>query len=220
MKYFGRFFLFCTFLLGATSLPAIDVFVEAKGAYFYPMSHRLREVYATGLGLYGVEFSCQTYRNLYTWVSADAFHKKGHSLGIHYPTKITTVPLGLGLKYLFPISWVDLYLGAGILGTYMHIKDYDPFVVRTTAKWGVGGIAKSGAIFNLGHNLFIDVFTNYSYTKIDIDNRPGVITHDADLSGFSFGAAICYRFGYCRPKPECAVSPCCPKEDDALGPSD
>jgi hypothetical protein len=207
MSRFGR--LFSVFaLVMSTSLYSIDAFVEARGAYFYPLDHRLREVYATGLGLFGLELSCQAYEGLYPWISADIFHKKGHSTGIHYSTKITAVPLGLGLKYLFPVNFVDIYLGGGILGTYMYIKDGDPFVVHTTAKWGVGAIAKTGAIFNINKHLLIDLFTSYSYTKIGIDHRPGVITHDADLSGLAFGCAIGYRFGSCRPNNRSCDQPC------------
>ncbi len=198
------------------SVYGFDAFVEAKGAYFYPLDHRLREIYATGLGLFGLEFSCQAYKGLYPWVSADVFHKKGSSLGVHHSTKITAVPLGIGLKYLFPVNFVDIYLGAGVLGTYMLIHDDGPFVVRTTAKWGIGPIAKTGAIFNINKHLLIDLFASYSYTKIGAEHRSGVISHDADLSGLAFGGAIGYRFGCRKPSSHSCASPCdqpCPSPE-------
>lgn len=180
----------------STDLQAIDVFVEAKAAYFAPTDHKFRKIYSGG-GIYGGEISCQTYRNLYGWISGDYFSKKGSSIGEHDSTRITIVPLGIGLKYLFPISCADLYLGAGVLGTYVHMKDHSPYVIHHISKWGVGGIAKAGAIFNFGENFFADLFTSYTYTEIGFHRTDdGKVTrNNAHLSGWAFGLGIGYRFG-------------------------
>jgi hypothetical protein len=200
-KFFGAGALILATLF--SSLQAVDTLVEAKAAYFYPTSHEFREIYSDG-GIYGLEVSCQAWRGFYPWFSASIVHKSGHSITTSPlvssdSTRITLVPLGLGLKYLYPINFVDLYAGVGILGTYVHIKDNSPFVIRSSSKWGVGGIAKIGAIFNY-KSFFVDLFSDYSYTKVDFHNtnHGQVVRHRANISDWSIGAGIGYRFGYVK----------------------
>lgn len=198
-----QLFCICT-IAGAISftntIHARDAFLEAKAAYFYPANSTFRDIYSGG-GIYGAELTCQAYKRLYAFASADYFHRKGSSLGESDPTTITFVPLGLGLKYLFPVHKRDFYLGAGVLGTYLHIQDDSPFVLRNSCKWGLGAVGKAGIVFNVSKHFIIDLFTNYTYTKIDFDNNDGgnVTRNTADISGWSFGAAIGYRFG-CKDK--------------------
>jgi hypothetical protein len=110
---------------------------------------------------------------------------------------MTFVPIGIGLKYLWKVNFVDLYLGAGALPTYLHIHNHSLCATEKTYKWGCGGIAKVGAIFNLPQSFFIDTFINYSYIKIpNHDTHHGCLSpRSANLSGFSFGCGIGYRFG-------------------------
>jgi hypothetical protein len=177
---------------------AIDTFAEVKAAYFRPSDDKFRRIYNEG-AIYGGEVSCQAWKNLYGWASANYFHKSGTSIGRAggNTTNITFVPLGLGLKYLFPIRFVDVYAGGGILSTYLHMDDHSHHVIKSNSKWGVGGIVKAGAIFNVDKHFFIDLFSDYSFMKVDFHNTHGgkVVRHDADLSGWSIGLGIGYRFG-------------------------
>ncbi len=192
IKYFFGICLGVFFPVG--SLQASNIFTEIKGGYFFPSGHKFQRIYSGG-GIYGAEISCQAWRNLYAWGSGSFFHKKGFTIGTHDPTKIILVPLGVGLKCLFPIWKTDVYLGVGALSTYMHIKDDSPFLIRTTAKWEIGAIAKGGIIAKIGRFLFIDLFTDYSYTNISIHKtRPGIIRHDANLSGWTLGIGVGYYF--------------------------
>lgn len=114
-------------------LEAVDVLAEAKVAYFYPTNHRFRKIYSNGGAIYGVEVSCQTWRGLYAWTSGSFFTKSGSSIGEKDYTRVTLVPLALGLKYLFPVGCSDLYIGAGILSTYLHTHDHSHFVIRNVS---------------------------------------------------------------------------------------
>lgn len=193
---FKKFLSLLVFFVFTINLYATDILVEAKAAYFVPTDQKFRKIYSGG-GIYGGEVTCQTYQNFYGWISADCFSKKGSSIGEHDSTKITIVPLGVGLKYLYPISCADLYLGAGVLGTYVHMKDDSPFVIHNISKWGLGGVAKAGAIFQLRENIFADLFTSYTYTKIDFHytDHERVNRQNANLGGWAFGIGIGYRFG-------------------------
>jgi hypothetical protein len=180
----------------STKLQAIEVFIEPKAGYFYPTDRTFREIYSGG-GLYGGELTCQAYRNLYGWISADYFSKKGFSIGEQYATRITLVPLGAGIKYFFPFNSVDFYLGAGVLGTYLQMKDHSPYVIRNISKWGPGAIAKTGAIIKFSENIFADLFTSYTHAEMDFHGTDhGKVTrHHANLSGLTFGIGIVYPLG-------------------------
>lgn len=173
-----------------------NVLLEAQAAYYRPTNHQFRDIYS-GSGIYGVELSVQSWKGLYPWISGSAFTKSGHSLGLHNRTHITFVPIGVGLKYLWKVNFVDLYLGAGALPTYLHIHNHSHCGLEKTSKWGCGGIAKVGVIFNLPKAFFIDTFVNYSYIKISNHRTSNgyISPHSANLSGFSFGGGIGYRFG-------------------------
>ena len=199
-------FSFLAILFLSSFANAVDVPVEFKAAYFYPTSRSFREIYPSGGPIYGVELSCQAWKRLYPWFSANYFSKSGHSIiegvpdSLRSHTKIQFVPLGLGLKYVYEINrTLDLYIGLGALATYLHMKDEAPYVIQTSSKWGAGGIGKVGAFLNFYKAFFLDIAIDYSYMKVHFHSPGGdtITRQTADLSGFSFGGGIGYRFG-CR----------------------
>ena len=110
--------------------------------------------------------------------------------------KFFFVPIGLGLKYLHQFCYGDFYVGLGVLATDLRLRDCSSFVVQHRNKWGAGGIAKMGIYFDLPRCFFLDVFADYSFVKIDFCNNCGVEvqSHRANISGFSFGLGVGYRF--------------------------
>lgn len=179
-------------------LQAEDVFVEAKAAYYRPTESRFRKVYG-GSGIYGIEASFQAWRDLYAWTSTSCFYRSGTSIGKHNGTNITFIPLGIGLKYLFPIHFTDVYLGVGGLGTYAHIKNHSRFVSSSQSKWAPGAIIKVGALLNVHPNFFIDLFSDYSFIKMRFSKgSKTVVQHESNLGGWSIGLGLGFRFG--RPK--------------------
>jgi len=193
-----RFILSLIALISTTAVvEAVNVLVEGKAGYFYPTSHKFRKIYGNGNGIYGLEVSCQAWKGLYGWASGSYFTDWGRSVGEKNRTRVTLVPLAAGLKYLFLVcSHLDLYVGAGVLGTYLHTKDHSPFVIKSVSKWGVGGIWKAGALVEIYKRLFADVFLDYSYMKISFHNthHGKLVRHTADVSGVSAGGGIGYRF--------------------------
>ncbi len=180
------------FIVGA--LHATDTLIEAKGAYYYPASSDFREIYSSG-GMFGAEASFRTWGQLYTWGSGSFMIKKGHSIGLHDTTRIAFYPFGAGIKYLFPVKFVEFYLGAGALGAYMHIHDHGTGVVHKICRWGGGGIVKAGVILNRFKYVFLDVFTDYSFLYVPVSTHRDLFTQTANLSGWSIGLGIGYRFG-------------------------
>ncbi|HSX04319.1 MAG TPA: hypothetical protein VLG76_06280 [Rhabdochlamydiaceae bacterium] len=196
-----------TVALTSSQLKANEVLTELKVGYFHPESTKFRRIYGSA-GIYGFETSVQSWCDLYTWISADFFIKSGHSLGLRDHTNIYFLPIGLGLKWFFPLECWDFYLGGGFLATYLHIRDDSHFVVRTSPNWGWGGIAKAGVIRNFGSWFFLDLFTSYSYTHIGFHERHHkvVYRHPANLGGWEIGLGLGFRLG-CR---EVCCHTCCP----------
>lgn len=172
------------------------VLLGATGAYYLPTNQIFKQIYGHGGGIYGLEMSVRTWQELYAWTSISYFSKDGRSIGEGDKTELKLVPIGVGLKYFFPIGCWDIYLSGGVLASYLHLQDYSPFVIKSTSKWTVGGTGKIGVMWNFAEYFFIDAFTSYSYMKFDFDSTHGgkIIPHNANLSGWAFGGAFGFRF--------------------------
>lgn len=180
----------------ACMLSATEVLTEAKAAYFRPTNSTVRDIYGSAQGLYTLEISPQLWKNLYGFTSGSFLYLRGHSTVDNSATTLYCIPIGLGLKYLWKVSRADIYLGAGALGAYSHTKNDSPYVFETTARWGYGGVFKLGTLVNK-NAFFFDFFTEYTIIHIPFSNtRNGtIVPQNGDLSGWSLGAGIGYRFG-------------------------
>lgn len=199
MRMYSKIIVLLAVLASLTSVKteAREYLLEGKAGYFYPTSDLFRDIYGDGNGIYGAEFTAQICNALYGWASVNYFSDSGHSIGLGDPTKIRIIPVGLGLKYMIPLNcFARFYVGGGFLATHLHTHDESPFVIPHVNRWGFGGIAKSGFLIALSRCWFLDIFGDWSYMHMDFHNNHGfpVVRINADLSGFSGGAGIGYRF--------------------------
>lgn len=171
------------------------VLVEGKAGYFFPTSSKFKNIYG-GSGIYGYDVSVQAWKGLYVWTSASYFGKTGHSEGLHDKTKMIMVPIDLGLKYNWQFNIVDFYVGAAGVATYLHLHDESPYVKQKTNKWGGGGNARAGFLFNLPARFYIDIYGDYYFMWVPYSNTNGgtVTANTANLSGASVGGGVGYRF--------------------------
>lgn len=195
-RFLYPLFLFSS-VLGIFKLQAQEALFEVKAAYFEAIDDRFQDIYSEG-AIYGVEATVQLYRCLYGFVSASVFAKSGESLNENSNTEIYLFPIGVGAKFFFPFNCRcdSFYVGAGVLPTYLHIDDKSDFVTCPVEKWGVGGILKAGFIFYFWKCFFIDVFGDYSFLKIDFNNKknPIIFRDDAKLDHYTVGGGLGYRF--------------------------
>ena len=174
------------FLLLISPLIALEVLTEAKVSYFIPTDARFRSTYGEDGIMGGLETSFHAGRHFYPWVSASLYDNTGH---IHssVKTRMYFIPVGAGLKYIYPFKYASVYGGVGVLPTYLHINHVEE------SKWGCGGIAKFGFLSNRLWNLFLDLFAEYSYIHIS-SRHP----NPSDLSNFTIGGGVGYNFGGCQ----------------------
>jgi len=195
-KYKNYLKLLLFVFLPSLIFPA-DVLVEGKAAYFHPTNSRLKEIYSGG-GIYGAELSVQAWKELYPWISADYFSQSGRSVidggGSSMrgnKTEIHFVPIAAGLKYLKQVSSnFDVYFSAGATATYLHIKNHLRTRTQVQTNWGPGFTCKIGTLAYIYKGLFLDFAIDYRYAKVSF-SKPCCA---ANLSGFSFGGGLGYRF--------------------------
>lgn len=196
---FSKWLIVCSLLnivfFPKDNLSAVETLIEAKASYFGATDSQFRKLYGNGTGLYGVEASFRAWKNLFPWISLDFAHKNGHSLGYFSETNIFFMPVGMGLKYMFPVKMIDFYTGIGGLLTFVQSHDHSHYVKQKKNSFGGGAICKFGAIFNCKKNLFLDFFGSYSWQFIPAIHHQGVVPLWGNLSGWGAGLAIGYRFG-------------------------
>lgn len=186
-----------------SGLMARDVLLEVRGAYFKPTGDRFKHIY-NGSGLYGGELAVQLSEcneHWYGFLSVDYLRKKGHSIGLGNPTRVTLLPIGIGVKYVMPACWcdnTDWYVGLGFQPVRVHTHDLSPFVIPKITRWAMGGIVKGGAYINFSCNFFLDLFIGYSFARaknhLAVAPTGPVVPLSASVSGAIFGAGIGYRF--------------------------
>ena len=180
--------------IASSSASAIDYFAEAKASYFYPTGGAFREVYSGG-ALYGLEFDCQAWKQLYVWADICYFTKTGHTVSDQDYTRLTMVPISSGLKYIYNKHRAQPYVGIGVETTYLQIHTNSQYLIRSNSNWGIGGIFKAGVFIVPYRSIVVDLYVDYSQMKVYMSSHnKSVVVQSANLSGVSFGGGVGYRF--------------------------
>lgn len=195
-------YLLIVLALLALPLKGKDVLLEFKGAYFHAAGSHFKEIFKNGGAWYGPEitFALSDCYNLYGFASVDYFKTDGHSVGLENPTKISLLPISVGLKYLMPTCWpgTDFYVGLGFEPIRVHIRNDSPFVIQRQTKWVLGGIAKMGAYIDLSCNFVLDLFIDYSFAHVSSHNTNAptgpIVPLKSSISGVIIGAGLGYWF--------------------------
>ncbi len=196
MKNFYFIFLF-------VCLPFLCFSEECKAsfrtAYFYPTSDIVRKTYHNGGLDLGWEASVGFCENWAVFGSVNWYQQMGRSTGLENHTRINMIPLGLGVKYLYPLNcWcdnLDVYLGAGLTYSFLYIHDQSEFVKEKNHESNIGGVIKSGINYLFYDCYFLDLFMDYQIQHFrQIHTDKVVDKHSLNLSGFKFGAGLGVAF--------------------------
>lgn len=184
----------CSCLMTNRQLCCKEIFIEAKGAWYYPMSHSFRKVYGEFKGIYALEANFQVSNQWYVYASGGYYFSGGHTHkgGVSHSSHIWFTPVTLGLKYLkhhFAANYLwAWYVGVGGVGTYMQIHNHSPLLRQHIDKFGGGGNAQLGGIWYITKHFLIDIFGQYTYNYIP---RGG---NTRNLSGVSVGGSLGWTF--------------------------
>lgn len=193
------FSLFVGFIMSSLSLSAFDGFcqggsIEGRVGYLYPTNHTTRDI-CSGNALYSLEGNLEICNQFYLWASGGYFQQSGHTTGGD-KTKLEMVPIGVGIKYFFPMEPFNFYVGGGALPTYVWSHTNSSYLTSKFNKWGCGGVVKGGVLIDLSCSFFIDVFVDYMILSIKGKGSTDPLAYSVscNLNSVVVGAGIGYRF--------------------------
>jgi hypothetical protein len=168
-----------------------------KPAYFWPQEkNRYRGIYKGGF-IPLVEMGYVAKNGLGPFLEVGYFHKKAHKTSADFRarTKVTQVPLSLGLKYTFCIiSCWDFYMKIGPNWLYTKTEVNIPHLKYTVTKNTFGGTFGLGNKIYIFKSLFLELFANYLYDKKKIHDRDSGETFRVYLGGIQAGGGLGVAF--------------------------
>lgn len=170
--------------------------LEVKSGYFFFLDSKMNKVYdRKGLDLQvsGSTSLCE-WLNLYG--SVEWFQKSGRSLNAHQKTRISAVPLSLGLQAICTLGCdIDCYLTLGPRYFFVRVHNDSTYVQKHMHADGIGGFANAGILFRLCSGLTFDLFTEYSYAELKFHScRHQSYGEKAQVGGLTVGAGLGYSF--------------------------
>lgn len=179
-----------------TQIWANQILLEFKTACVIPTKSLVRHIYGKALPEFGPEvtFQLNSCDNWYGFASIDFIRKNGHSIGLCDRTQLRMSLFAFGVKYFVPFCYGNFYIGAGMQPIHVKTENCSQFVTQKTAQWGPGAVIKIGSYFTLPHNLFINLFADYSIARLRCSRKSScTVPLRVNLDGALFGVG----FGYC-----------------------
>ena len=190
---------------------------SVKQGYFVPQSDTLRDMFKCcgSSGGYFVEgaFRYDVYKGLNLELNSSYFGHNGRALATTVtgttscecahssscsPYRITfKMPtVGFGLKYFYNFhKHVSVFIGGGLKGFFVRIKNESPYVPCHDNGSAVGGFAHTGFLFDVYKGLTLELFADYLGTVLDSPcDDTGSTVSKLNVSGFAGGLGIGYKF--------------------------
>jgi outer membrane protein W len=174
-----------------------SVILEARVSYFRPFSKTLRKMFHNGGVDYALEVSAPVWKGLNIWGAVDYFSRHGKMIHFDASTRITIVPLTLGLKYIYSVNqYFGLYGGAGFKYFFVKAINRSTVLNRTIHRNGLGGVLELGTLFCITHHLILDVFGSASFKNFHgpKHHSTNVRPENLQVGGWNVGAGIGYKF--------------------------
>lgn len=188
-------------LLLAISAQGFCANVEFKTGYFFFSDHKMQKIYDQGgldlqlCGSYPLQCLSDNW-SLNAYGAVEYYHMQGKSINGDENTSLWVVPVNLGIKPVYSINCqLKYYFTVGPRYFYVHQHNDSSYVYRNKSRNGLGFFINTGFNYILCNNLLLDIFGEYSYTKIHFQSyRSGVYTRNIQVGGFTFGGGLGYNF--------------------------
>lgn len=170
--------------------------LEFKAGYFFFTDNKMSKVFDQGgldLQLCG---STPLWRWLQIYGAVEYLEKSGRSLHFHQKTRLWEVPISLGLEGVAKITKkLQYYLTVGPRYIFVHVHNKSHFVDKTLNENGWGGFVNTGFHFFPMRHLVIDIFGEYSYSRMHFHpHKKNVYRGSRQVGGLVFGGGIGYAF--------------------------
>lgn len=160
-----------------------EVLFKLKGGYFYPSDKDFRDIYGGGV-MSGLEISTVAARNLELWIEAGYFAKTGELSFTKEVTRLKIIPVGGGVRYVFPPRRPAIYMGGGVL--YYRFREVSPL---GTVDWGRPGVVvEMGSSIRLTGRFIADAFARYSHCRM----KPADFMFN--IGGYDLGVRLAYEY--------------------------
>ena len=155
MKKSMFLFTFITLVSGFTY--AENILFEIRGNYFFPAGTDFKDIYKGGL-TYGGDICVRILKPLEIWAGASVFSKKGELSFSGEETKLTIVPLSIGLKAR--VSKWGFHYSAAMGLSYFLYKESNP--IGTVEGGKIGYLVELGIHYEISQKIFLGVKIHYS----------------------------------------------------------
>ncbi len=152
-------------------------------SYFSPSDPDFRSIYGGG-PLFGAELSVGIAEDIDLRFSAGSFGRTGSLTYTLEETKLSLVPLGIGIDYYFGRRGIKPYVGAGAILVFFHETN----VLGDIKHQAIGGTIRAGVAAPLSGRLRADIRVAYSFCKM----KPA--DFEFSVGGFEAGAGLAYSF--------------------------
>ena len=166
-----------------SSVCAFCFTLAVKGHYFYPSDKTFRDIYGGG-PMYGGEIGIGVSRSLDIWIGGSYFSRTGELTYTKEGTKLSILPVDLGLRYRFTAGSVIVYGSAGV--EYCQFKESNP--IGRVNKGGAGLIVRLGSLFRISRGFYIDLAVGYSYCQM----KPA--DYNIQIGGIQAGGGLVFEF--------------------------
>lgn len=179
------------FILGSGTVPAGAAEDRQGTIEFsygrYNMADPLfKTVYQQGAAMGGLGLTARLVSFVDFYLDARYMRKEGQLSYSKEKTSLVLIPISLGLRGCWPVSFIEPFIGLG-LDTYIF---YETNPIGTTvdhaAGWHVGG----GFYVRLGKSVPILPFARIKYAMV----KSSIKDKTVDLGGLEFGAGLAVAF--------------------------
>ena len=171
------------FLMCAGLGQAAEILFSARLSYLMPAEQAFRDIYGGGIK-YGGTMAVALFKNFDVFVDGSFYLKKGELSYTKEETKLSVVPVILGLQYRIKSGKFQPFFGLG--AGYFAFKETN--IIGDVSKSGLGFAGRAGALFFVTKSIFIQAYANYSHcrmTPADFTINIGGIE-----AGIGFGVSI------------------------------
>jgi hypothetical protein len=178
--------VFMGLALGAGAAWGAGTTLTLKGGYFFPSDSVFKEVYSGG-PVFGADVAVPIGGVLQIWGGAELFSKTGSTTLTEEETKVSIVPVYMGLRVEGGKKSLHPYLG--VAAAYFLFSEKN--VLGSISQSGFGYLAQAGLLARVGGSVWLDVHAGYRGCTLKTDDPDPV---EAKLDGFSAGLGVAVRF--------------------------
>lgn len=167
---------------GAGAAWGAETTLTLKGGYFFPSDSVFKEVYSGG-PVFGADVAVPIAGVLQVWGGAELFGKTGSTTLTEDETKVSIVPVYLGLRIEGGKKGLRPYIG--VAAAYFLFSEKN--VLGSISERGFGYLAQAGLLARVGGPVWLNVHAGYRGCTLRTDDPDPV---EAKLDGLNAGLGV------------------------------